>query len=52
MTCEKEQYTKKQAQTVLNQMRNNPKIARGIPKRPERVYRCPNCNYYHLTSKK
>jgi len=50
--CDKTSYTKKQAQTVLNQMQGNAKLARHLPKIPQRIYQCPECNYWHLTSKK
>lgn len=51
MTCDKKGYGKKEAQTVLNQMRKNAKIARHLLKRPERVYYCKECDEWHLTSK-
>lgn len=51
MSCNKTQYSdKKGAKTVLNQMRNDPKIARKLPYRPNRVYYCAECGAWHITS--
>ena len=45
--CDKVSYTKKGAQTVLNQLRGKKELHR----QPERIYQCPECNYWHITSK-
>jgi len=47
MSCPKVGYrTKKFAQTILNLAREKRR-----KRRPERVYACPHCNLWHLTSK-
>ena len=61
--CNKIKYNSyKEAQTELNRIRNqkfynkgrriNKKIHNNKNKRPNRVYKCDICGYWHLTSKK
>lgn len=48
--CHKRQYTKREANAAINRrMRGRSERRRG---RPDylRVYHCPNCNWWHLTS--
>jgi hypothetical protein len=46
--CDKKNYTKKEAQTVLNSLQK----MKSFPKYPKWVYQCEECNYWHITSKK
>lgn len=52
-------YTKKEAQTTLNELSGSHNIVkaetgyrrRKIKHAPKRMYKCDECDYWHLTSK-
>ncbi len=46
--CDKKQYSKVKAQTVLNKLINSGKWNRKSAK--GRIYPCPYCNFWHITS--
>ncbi len=43
MRCSKQQFTKKEAKTVLNHCKKE-------HRNECRIYECPECNFWHLTS--
>mgnify|MGYP003403823145 FL=1 len=45
--CEKNSYSKKEAQTIINKNKKESKKFR----KEIRYYHCDKCNLYHLTSK-
>jgi len=46
--CDKYSYTKKEAQTIINQ--NKKRKQRRMKNRKEiRYYYCEHCNFFHLT---
>jgi len=46
MPCEKVQFSKKDAKTRLNELRRD----KTLSKRPQRIYYCPECGFWHLSS--
>lgn len=55
--CNKVQYSKKEAETVLNTLKKGKTIfllgkrRRKIGHKPTKIYHCPDCNHWHLSSK-
>lgn len=51
--CLKVKYSKVEAQTVLNKLLRHDRRSRERDKqrKEQRIYHCPLCNAYHLTSK-
>lgn len=56
MSCDKLSFdTYSEAQTVINKANTWGRVTgkrRLQNKKPKRVYKCPDCGKYHLTSKK
>lgn len=46
--CEKRQFSKKEAQGALNQIKRN---TRDKNSKECRIYNCPDCGWWHLTKK-
>lgn len=50
MTCEKQSLSKKDAQAILNHIKENRGKKHFRGRKEQRMYQCDHCNSYHLTS--